>query len=93
MLNKRFSVILMIGILFAYLGNDVLAKNEKHDYQEIFDRNVPQTFHYKVEYKELYRFLNMTEQEFDVEWKSGKTISEIAEKRGVFPAQLKLYCA
>lgn len=90
-----------IIILFLTFGSfsllcydtEVFANNDRGKYNEIFERKFPQTFHYKNNYEDLYQFIHISEKEYRTEWNSGKTISEIARERGIFPEQLILYLA
>ncbi|MBM7703060.1 hypothetical protein [Metabacillus iocasae] len=40
-------------------------------------------FHYQYEPEKLYNILQMSEAEFEKQWKSGKTIKEIGEANGI----------
>ncbi|MBH9966163.1 hypothetical protein [[Bacillus] enclensis] len=48
----------------------------------------PQSFHYKIDYKELYQFLGISKEEYNSEWKKGKTITEIAKSNAIAPTEL-----
>ncbi|WP_374967308.1 hypothetical protein [Lysinibacillus sp. RS5] len=71
----------------------VFANKDNEEFKDIYERKVPQTFHYKYDCDKLYRFLDISEKEYRSEWNSGRTISEIAEKRNIYPQQLISYLA
>ncbi len=92
---KRIFVLLLAFVTLNLTCNivGVVANKDNEEFKDIYERKVPQTFHYKYDYENLYQFLNISEKEYRLEWNSGKTISEIAEKRDIYPQQLKLYLA
>ena len=93
---KRIFVFLLLLSVFVTLNltnNNVFANKDNEEFKEIYERKVPQTFHYKYDYEHLYQFLNISKKEYKSEWNSGKTIAEIAEKRDIYPQQLRLYLA
>lgn len=92
---KKFLVVLLAFVTLNLTDNvaEVFANKDNDEFKDIFERKVPQTFHYKYDYYELYQFLDISEKEYMAEWNGGKTISEIAEKRDIYPEQLKLYLA
>lgn len=93
---KRICAILLL-LAFVALGLTntigVFANKDNEEFKDIYDRKVPQTFNFKYDYEDLYKFLNISEKEYKSEWNSGKSIAEIAEKRDIYPQQLKLYLA
>lgn len=93
---KRIFVFLLLAFVTLNLtGNvvNVFANKDNEEFKDIYERKFPQTFHFKYDYEKLYQFLNISEKEYSSEWNSGKTISEIAEKRDIYPQQLILYLA
>jgi hypothetical protein len=86
MYSKRFISLFSVVVSFVFLTNGfaIHAQGETAP---------PQTFHYKYNYEELYHFLDVSVDEFKLEWNSGKTISEIAEEREIYPYQLTIYLA
>ncbi|MFB7155758.1 hypothetical protein [Lysinibacillus sp. NPDC056232] len=93
---KRIFVLVLIAFATLNLTGNVVgvfANKDNEKFKDIYERKVPQTFHYKYDYDELYQFLNISEKEYRSEWNNGKTISEIAEKRDIYPQQLIFYLA
>ena len=93
---KRIFVFLLLAFVTLNLtGNvvNVFANKDNEEFKDIYERKFPQTLHFKYDYEKLYQFLNISEKEYSSEWNSGKTISEIAEKRDIYPQQLILYLA
>ena len=93
---KRIFVFLLLAFVTLSLTSNnigVFANKDNEEFKDIYERKVPQTFHYKYDYENLYQFLNISEKEYTSEWNSGKTIAEIAEKRDIYPQQLILYLA
>lgn len=92
---KRIFVVLIAFVTLNLTGNvvGVYANKNNEEFKDIYERKVPQTFHYKIDYDKLYRFLDISEKEYRSEWNSGKTIAEIAEKRDIYPQQLIAYLA
>ena len=93
---KRMFVFLLAALVTLTQtghGVDVFANKNNEEFKAIYERKVPQTFHFKYDYENLYLFLNISEKEYKSEWNSGKTIVEIAEKRDIYPQQLILYLA
>ncbi|MFE3573419.1 hypothetical protein [Lysinibacillus sp. NPDC059133] len=87
---KRIFVLVLIAFATLNLTGNVVgvfANKDNEKFKDIYERKVPQTFHYKYDYDELYQFLNISEKEYRSEWNNGKTISEIAEKRDIYPQQ------
>ncbi len=72
---------------------EVVANDGNEKFNEMDERKVPQTFNYNYDYDELYQFLNISEKDFNSEWKKGKTITEIARERDISHHQLTLYLA
>jgi len=93
---KRICAILLL-LAFVTLGLTntigVFANKDNEEFKDIYERKVPQTFNFKYDYEDFYKFLNISEKEYTSEWNSGKSIAEIAEKRDIYPQQLKLYLA
>ncbi|MDI7742030.1 hypothetical protein QMK38_08440 [Lysinibacillus fusiformis] len=94
MLLKRLLPLLLV-VIFGCSSNmtEVFANSNKDELKNYSERKVPQTLHIKYDYDDLYHFLNITEKEYKDEWKSGKTIAEMAEARDIYPQQLILYLA
>lgn len=90
-LKKLSALIVFVTFIFTGYDVGVSAKEHKEKFNEIFDRETPQTFQFTFDYEELYEFLNITEKEFKAKWDSGKTVTEIAEEREIYPQQLILY--
>ncbi|MGE7024336.1 hypothetical protein [Solibacillus cecembensis] len=93
---KRMFVFALLAFITLNLSVDaagVFANKNNEEFKDIYERKLPQTFHYKYDYENLYKFLNITEKEYKSEWNNGKTISEIAEKREIYPQQLIFYFA
>ena len=92
---KRIFVLLLAFVTLNLTCNfvGVFADTDNEEFKDIYERKVPQTFHYKYDYENLYQFLNISEKEYRLEWNNGNTISEIAEKRDIYPQQLILYLA
>lgn len=92
---KRIFVLLLAFVTLNLTCNfvGVFADKDNEEFKDIYERKVPQTFHYKYDYENLYQFLNISEKEYRLEWNNGKTITEIAEKRDIYPQQLILYLA
>lgn len=88
-----FALFTFITLNLSVFTAGVFANINNEEFKDIYERKIPQTFHYKYDYENLYKFLNITEKEYNSEWTSGKTISEIAEKRDIYPQQLILYLA
>lgn len=93
---KRFFVLIFIAVVTLNLtGNveGVFANRDNEEFKDIYERKVPQTFHFTYDYENLYKFLDMSEREYRSEWDSGKTIAEMAEKHEIYPQQLISYLA
>lgn len=91
---KLFPLLLISFVLSlssSHVG--VFANSNMEEIEEFNDRKVPQTLHIKYDYEDLYKFLEISEKEYKAEWKSGKTISEMAETRDIAPQHLILYLA
>ena len=94
-MKKMFVFLLVAFVTLTQTGHgvDVFANKDNEEFKAIYERKVPQTFHFKYDYENLYLFLNISEKEYKSEWNSGKTIAEIAKKRDIYPQQLILYLA
>ena len=95
MLIKRLFplFLVVVSISFTWNMNEVFANSSKDELKNYSERKFPQTLHIKYDYEDMYQFLNITEKEYKAEWKSGKTIAEMAEARDIYPQQLILYLA
>lgn len=48
----------------------------------------PQSFHYQINYDELYRFIGISKESYRAEWKKGKSITEIAKSNNIAQTEL-----
>ncbi|WP_249365184.1 hypothetical protein [Bacillus cereus] len=63
----------------------VEAKSNMTSYE---DKN---TFHYKHNYKQLYKFLNISKEEYSKSIQNGKSLGEIAAEQGVHEKELIVF--
>lgn len=95
MILNRLLPLLLLVVTFSLTWNsvEVFASPAKEELKNEDGRKFPQTLHIKYDYDDLYQFLKISEKEYKSEWKSGKTIAEMAEAKEIYPQQLIMYLA
>lgn len=82
---RSFIIILAFLVLSFSSTVFVEAKSNMTSYE---DKN---TFHYKHNYKRLYKFLNISKEEYSKSIQNGKSLGEIAAEQGVHEKELIVF--
>lgn len=93
-MKRFFEILFLVSALCLLINNTEVSANDRNEkFDELFNRDAPQTFEFKYVYNELYEFLNITEEEYKSKWENGKTIIDIAKEQDIPFQQLILYLA
>jgi hypothetical protein len=81
MICKRMLLVFFILTLTSTVmdQNVTFAENVKSN---------PQSFQYRIDYDKLCRFIGISKEKYDVEWKKGKSISDIAKNQKIAQTEL-----
>ncbi|MCE7037840.1 MULTISPECIES: hypothetical protein [Bacillus cereus group] len=84
MLRSFIIILAFLGLSFSSTAF-VEAKSSMTSYED------NSTFHYKHNYKKLYKFLNIPKKEYSKSIQNGKSLGEIAVEQGVYEKELIVF--